>query len=52
MGVAGLYTSTLFRFDPRLFDHVGPALLQRYKGKVGIEAFASYHGLRPSEEPA
>ncbi|HVP46183.1 MAG TPA: GNAT family N-acyltransferase [Bryobacteraceae bacterium] len=25
-GVAGLYTSTLFRFDPRLFDATGPAV--------------------------
>ena len=26
MGVSGLYTSTLFRYDPRLFDQLGPAL--------------------------
>jgi len=26
MGVPGLYTSTLFRFDPRLFGKLGPAL--------------------------
>ena len=26
MGVPGLYTSTLFRFDPRLFSKLGPAL--------------------------
>jgi putative hemolysin len=26
MGVPGLYTSTLFRFDPRLFNQLGPAL--------------------------
>lgn len=26
MGVPGLYTSTLFRFDPRFFDQLGPAL--------------------------
>jgi putative hemolysin len=26
MGVPGFYTSTLFRFDPRLFDKLGPAL--------------------------
>jgi putative hemolysin len=25
-GTAGLYTSTLFRYDARLFDHFGPAL--------------------------
>jgi putative hemolysin len=25
-GVAGLYTSTLFRYDPRVFDRLGPAL--------------------------
>jgi putative hemolysin len=25
-GVNGLYTSTLFRYDARLFDHMGPAL--------------------------
>ena len=26
LGTAGLYTSTLFRYDPRLFDEFGPAL--------------------------
>jgi len=26
MGVPGLYTSTLFRFDPRFFEQLGPAL--------------------------
>jgi putative hemolysin len=25
-GVAGLYTSTLFRFDPRFFERIGPAI--------------------------
>jgi putative hemolysin len=25
-GVQGLYSSTLFRFDPRLFDRIGPAV--------------------------
>lgn len=25
-GIAGLYTSTLFRYDPRFFDEIGPAL--------------------------
>jgi putative hemolysin len=25
-GASGLYTSTLFRFDPRFFEHMGPAL--------------------------
>jgi len=25
-GLAGLYTSTLFRYDPRLFEKIGPAL--------------------------
>ena len=25
-GIAGLYTASLFRFDPRLFDAMGPAL--------------------------
>jgi putative hemolysin len=25
-GVAGLYTSTLFRYDPRVFERLGPAL--------------------------
>ena len=25
-GPAGLYTSTLFRFDPRLFERIGPAI--------------------------
>jgi len=25
-GPAGLYTSTLFRFDPRFFDRIGPAI--------------------------
>ena len=25
-GVSGLYTSTLFRYDPRLFEKIGPAL--------------------------
>lgn len=26
LGTSGLYTSTLFRYDERLFDHFGPAL--------------------------
>jgi putative hemolysin len=26
MGVDGLYTSTLFRYDPRVFDKLGPAI--------------------------
>lgn len=26
MGVGGLYTSTLFRYDPRVFEKLGPAL--------------------------
>lgn len=25
-GIGGLYTSTLFRFDPKFFQHIGPAL--------------------------
>ncbi len=26
LGVAGLYTSTLFRYDPKIFERLGPAL--------------------------
>jgi hypothetical protein len=29
--------------------HTDQALLRRYMGETGMEAFMSYHGLRPSE---
>lgn len=28
------------------------ALLRRYLGEDGVEAFVGYHGLRPSKDPA
>jgi putative hemolysin len=43
-GISGLYTSTLFRFDRRLFDHMGPAL-ELGRSFIRLEYQRSFSGL-------
>lgn len=43
-GIAGLYTSTLFRFSPKLFDAMGPAL-EMGRSFIRPESQRSFTGL-------
>jgi putative hemolysin len=43
-GVAGLYTASLFRYDPKLFDAMGPAL-EMGRSFIRTEHQKSYTGL-------